>query len=513
VAVPILTSEESEALDRASEQRGVHVRDLMENAGWAVARAVTEVMGGGYGRRVVVVCGKGNNGGDGLVAARHLHRWGCRVTALLMGGRGDVHGPVELNLRRLIDGGGDTRRYTRAALDRELGRADVAVDSMVGTGFQGIPKPEVAGAIVALNGSDAAVVAVDIPSGVEGETGAVRAQAVQAEATVTFGALKPGLVFPPGAWLAGEVEVVDIGFPKDLVRSDLVLVEAGDVARLLPVRAGDTHKRATGVVMVLAGSRTMTGAAALAGSAAYGAGAGLVTLAVPGSILPVVQGSVAEATFLALPETEAGTVAEGAWTVLEERLHDVDVVAAGPGLTTDPSTADLVRRLVAESPVPVVLDADGLNAFAGRGAELADHRSSLVITPHAGEFGRLMGVRSGEVAEDRVGLVRKASSEFGCIVLLKGSRTVVCEPGGRVTVNPTGGPALATGGTGDVLTGALAAILARGLEPADAAMVAAFVHGAAGKLAGAELGEGTVASDVLGRLPRAIEGIRRSAVP
>jgi NAD(P)H-hydrate epimerase len=329
---------------------------------------------------------------------------------------------------------------------------------------------------------------------------------------VTFGALKPGLVFPPGASFAGEVQVVDIGFPEDLVRSDLTLVEARDVARLLPVRAGDTHKRATGVVLVLAGSRTMTGAAALAGAAAYRTGAGLVTLAVPKSILPVVQGSVSEATFLALPETDAGSVAESAWAVLEGRLRDVDVVAAGPGLTTDPSTADLARRLVAESPTPVVLDADGLNAFAGRGAELADHRSSLVITPHAGEFGRLMGVRSEEVADDRVGLVRKAASEFGCVVLLKGSRTVVCEPGGRVTVNPTGGPVLATGGTGDVLTGALAAVLARGLEPADAALVAAYVHGAAGKLVGAELGEGTMASDVLARLPRAIEGIRRSAV-
>jgi len=328
---------------------------------------------------------------------------------------------------------------------------------------------------------------------------------------VTFGGLKPGLVFHPGAGHAGEVEVVDIGFPPDVVRSDLWLVEAEDVARLVPSRAPESHKRASGVVLVVAGSRSMTGAAALAGGAAYRAGAGLVMVAVPEGILSVVEAAVPEATFLSLSQTEEGTVAEGASGALLERLKDVHAMAIGPGLTTNPSTVDLVRRLVAECPVPFVLDADGLNAFAGRGSLLAERRSEAVITPHAGEFGRLTGLSSVEVLEDRVGHARKAAAEFRCAVLLKGSRTVVAEPGGRVRVNPTGSPYLATGGTGDVLTGAIAAFLARGLVPADAAVLAAYVHGVAGRMAGADLGEGTVAPDVLARLPRALAALSREA--
>jgi ADP-dependent NAD(P)H-hydrate dehydratase / NAD(P)H-hydrate epimerase len=202
-------------------------------------------------------------------------------------------------------------------------------------------------------------------------------------------------------------------------------------------------------------------------------------------------------------------VAEDAWGPLSQRLGDVDAVAVGPGLGTAPSTTELVRRLVARCPVPFVLDADGLNAFAGRGAELADRASEAVLTPHDGEFGRLTGLSPAEVSEDRVGHARKAAAEFRCTVLLKGSRTVVAEPGGRVRVNPTGGPYLATGGTGDVLTGTIAAFLARNRSTADAAVIGAFVHGAAGALAAAELGEGTVASDVLARLPQAIAALAR----
>jgi NAD(P)H-hydrate epimerase len=252
----------------------------------------------------------------------------------------------------------------------------------------------------------------------------------------------------------------------------------------------------------------MTGAAVLCASAAYGAGAGLVMLAVPEGILPVVETAVTEATFLPLPETPEGTIAEEAWSTLEERLGSVDAVAIGPGLTINPQTAALVRRLVASSPVPLVLDADGLGAFSGRGGELADRVSEMVVTPHAGEFGRLVGLSPAEVLEDRVGHARKAAAEFRCAVLLKGSRTVVAEPDGRVRVNPTGGPYLATAGTGDVLTGAIAAFLARGLRPADAAVLAAYAHGAAGRLAAVERGEGTVASDVLDALPGALASLR-----
>jgi NAD(P)H-hydrate epimerase len=294
-----------------------------------------------------------------------------------------------------------------------------------------------------------------------------------------------------------------------MVRSDLWLVEPGDVAALIEPRAAESHKRASGVVLVVAGSRAMTGAAALTAVSAYRAGAGLVTLGVREGILPVVQGLATETTFLPLPETDDGSVSADAWPLIAERLEEADAAAVGPGLSTDPSTVELVRRLVAESPVPFVLDADGLNAFTGHGGTLADRRSDAVVTPHPGEFGRLTGLSSKEVLEDRVGHARKAAAEFRCAVLLKGSRTVIVRPDGTGFVNPTGGPFLATGGTGDVLTGAIGAFLARGLQPADAAILGAYAHGVAGQWASAERGEGTVASDVAAELPRALSRLSR----
>jgi NAD(P)H-hydrate epimerase len=258
----------------------------------------------------------------------------------------------------------------------------------------------------------------------------------------------------------------------------------------------------------------MTGAPVLAAAAAYRAGAGLVILASPASALAVAQRALVEAVFVPLPETDAGTVAAGAVDVVAERFGAIHALAIGPGLTTHPETADAVRRIVNASTVPVVLDADGLNAFSMHGAgsvelrELADRRAELVATPHAGEFARLTGVPSGDLATDRMGHARKAAADLRATVLLKGPRTIVAEPSGVVRVNPTGGPALATGGTGDVLTGAIAALVARGLEPADAAVLGAFVHGLAGSAAGTDLGDGATATDVLARLPATMANLR-----
>ena len=506
--IPVLTPSESTDVDRRSRERGITVEQLMENAGREVARVAAEIAGGTYGRRAVVVCGKGNNGGDGLVAARYLERRGMRVTAILLADPEAFQGEAGANLRRFEALGGRVRDFEPARFRRELRRADVAIDAIFGTGFRGRPEGEHRRAIEALSEAEVPVVAVDIPSGVEGETGAVRDVAVVAEVTVTFGAPKPGIIFFPGASHAGLPHVVDIGFPPDLVTSHLWLMERSDAARLLPPRPPETHKRSAGVVLAMAGSRAMTGAAALVAGAAYRAGAGLVMLAVPRGILPVVEGLITEATFLPLDETEDGTVAESAWDVLEGRLEAVDAVAVGPGLTTHPSTADLVRRLVAESPRPLVVDADALNAFAGRGADLAARRSDAVLTPHAGEFARLIGVSAQEVAEDRVALARKASAEYGATVLLKGSRTVVAEPDGRTIVTATGGPFLATGGTGDVLTGTIAALVAAGLSTGDAAGAGAYVHGLAGRRAASQLGLGVVASDVMRSLPRVAAELR-----
>jgi NAD(P)H-hydrate epimerase len=355
------------------------------------------------------------------------------------------------------------------------------------------------------------VLAIDLPSGVNGETGAVEGEAVHADLTVTFGAAKVGAVVLPGAELAGIIRVADIGFPDELVRADTFLVEPGDVADVLPERSVDTHKRATGVLLVVAGSRGMTGAVRLIAQAAGRIGAGLVQVAVPESILPIVQAGLVEATFLALPETDHGTVADAALEPVLERLQGADALALGPGMSTDEETAAFVRRLVREAPVPVVLDADGLNAFSGRASELSERTSEAVLTPHAGEFARLSGVSARDLAGDRVASVRALAATTRAVTLLKGSRTLVATPGGPVRINPTGGPVLATAGSGDVLTGIIGGLLARGLGGGDAASAGAYVHGLAGMLAGRSLGEGTLASDVLAHLPDAVHRVREDA--
>jgi ADP-dependent NAD(P)H-hydrate dehydratase / NAD(P)H-hydrate epimerase len=508
--LPVLTAVDTHALDRKTEARGTTVVTLMERAGFAVARAAVAAAGGVYGRRAVVACGKGNNGGDGLVAARHLDRWGVAVEVFLLAE--PTSGAPSVMRDRLQGAGVRVQEFDRPAFGRALDRADVVVDAIFGTGFRGQVGGLHADVIGAINQAWAAVIAVDIPSGVEGDTGAIRGPAVAADVTVTFGAPKAGALLYPGADHAGVVEVADIGFPEDLLRpGDLTLVEPEDVRAWLPVRPPDTHKRRTGVVLVVAGSRRMTGAPRLVAEGAFRTGAGLVTVALPAGILPVVQATTTEATFLPIPEGPAGSVVEAGWDELAERLDAFDALAIGPGLTTDEETPEFVRRMVRQSSVPVVVDADALNAFAGRAGDLGLRRAPAILTPHTGEFARLFGMPAAEVLEDRPGLARKAAAETGCVVVLKGARTVVALPEGQVRVNPTGSPALATGGTGDVLTGAVAALLARGAAPPEAASAAAYIHGLAGEIAAARTGEGTVASEVARALPEAVRRVEGPA--
>jgi hydroxyethylthiazole kinase-like uncharacterized protein yjeF len=504
---PVLTPAQAVELDRATQARGTSAETLMERAGRSVARATVDLMGGSYGRRAVVVCGKGNNGGDGLVAARHLARAGMAVAVVMIEVPQDLREPAATNLARLR-AETDARILSADALPGELARAVVAVDAIFGTGFRGMPEDEWATAIDEMNASPVPVVAIDIPSGVDGTSGAVAGDAVAADLTVTFGAAKTGALLLPGAERAGAVRVVDIGFPEDLIHTDLWLTEPEDVAAALPEREADTHKRASGVLLIVAGSRGMTGAPRLIAEAAGRIGAGLVVVAVPTEILPIVQAGLTETVFVGLPYTADGTVAAGAVDQLIERLGDADALAIGPGMTTHPETAGAVRALVARSPVPVVLDADGLNAYTGDAAALARRSSELVVTPHVGEFGRLTGVKPRDLEADRVGHVRRLADDAQAVALLKGSRTLIAEPRGRVRLNTTGSPVLATAGSGDVLTGTIGGLLARGLGSADAAVTAAYLHGLAGTLAGRTLGEGTLAGDVAAHLPEAVARIR-----
>ncbi len=500
---PVLTPAQAVELDRAAQARGIPAEALMERAGRGVAQSAVDLVGGTYGRRAVVVCGKGNNGGDGLVAARHLARWGMGVAVVMIEVPEDLREPAATNLERLR-AETSARILTSDRLPHELPRADVAIDAIFGTGFRGMPEDEWATAIGELNASGVPVVAVDIPSGVDGTSGAVGGDAIAAELTVTFGAAKTGALLLPGGERAGQLRVVDIGFPDDLVQTDLFLTEPGDVAAVMPRREADTHKRASGVLMIVAGSRGMTGAPRLMAEAAGRMGAGLVIVAVPTEILPIVQSGLVETVFVGLPSTADGTVAAAAVEQLLERLADVDALAMGPGMTTNAETAGAIRALVARSPVPVVLDADGLNAFTGEAQAIADRRSEVVLTPHVGEFGRLTGVKPRDLEADRIGHVRRLASESGAVALLKGSRTLIAAPDGHARINLTGSPVLATAGSGDVLTGTIGGLLARGLGALDAAAAGAYLHGLAGTLAGRTLGEGTLAGDVAAHLPEAV---------
>jgi len=509
---PILSPRQAVDLDRATQARGVPAADLMERAGRAVARAAVDLAGGTYGRRVVVVCGKGNNGGDGFVAARHLARWGMRVSVHALERAEELRDPAGTNARRLAaETDARLRAFSPAGLARDLARADVAIDAIFGTGFRGAPEDEWAAAIEAMNAAPAPVVAIDVPSGVDGASGAAEGVAVVAAITVTFGAAKTGVVVLPGAELAGDVRVVDIGFPDDLVRADAWLTDADDVVAAWPSRSADAHKRASGVLVVVAGSRGMTGAPRLIAEAAARVGAGLVVVAVPAGALVPIQAGLTEATFLPLPETGDGTVAEEAVEPALAALERAHALAIGPGLTRDPATQRFVRALLRACPVPAAVDADALNAFAGDAAALAERRADAVLTPHAGEFGRLTGVKGADLDADRLRHVRALAATTRAVALLKGTRSVIAAPGGQVRINPTGSPVLATAGTGDVLTGVIGGLLARGLDPLDAAAAGAYVHGLAGILAGRAAGEGTVAGDVVARLPQAVA--RTGATP
>jgi len=500
---PVLTPEEAGELDRGTQARGVPATELMERAGRAVARAAVDVAGGVYGRRAVVLCGRGNNGGDGFVAARHLARAGVRVDVITTSPAGESAGPAGVNAGRLAETGLVARPWSRDAGRRLLGRADVAVDALFGIGFRGRAEGVALEAIEELNASPAPVCSVDLPSGVDGASGAVDGQAVWAALTVAIGAVKVGSVLLPGAERSGTIRVVDIGFPGDLVRPAAGLVEGADVAAVLPVRDLSGHKRSTGVLLVVAGSRAMTGAPALIARAAGRAGAGLVTVATASDAIAAAQSHAAEAVFAPLEQTDEGTVSIEALERVLELAGGADAVALGPGLTRHEQTAGLVRALVRRCPVPLVLDADGLNAFEGDAEAVRDRACDLVVTPHDGEFARLLG-RPVTGEPDRLAAARTLAEATDAVALLKGTRTVIATPAGEARVNPTGSPVLATAGTGDVLTGVIGGLLARGLDPLEAATAGAFLHGVAGRLAGIRTGEGTLALDVADRIPDAV---------
>jgi ADP-dependent NAD(P)H-hydrate dehydratase / NAD(P)H-hydrate epimerase len=488
------------AVDRwAIEERGIGGADLMERAGAGVARAVERLAPDGP---VTVVCGKGNNGGDGLVVARLLRDSGREVHVVSTAPSDEFSGDARTNLERLPGSAPGSLAEAHEALERST----AVVDALLGTGFEGSPRGAVAEAIEQIGGCSAPVVSVDVPSGVNASSGVVAGAAVRASVTVTFHAAKPGLWIRPGKDHAGEVQLLDIGIPAGApVEVKIGLIEPAVLA-LLPRRSPTGTKFDSGHVLVAGGSRGLSGAPRMTAHGAIRAGAGYVTACLPSSQQQIFAAAAPpEVMTRALPEQEGGHVSAGVSEVLTA-AERAGALALGPGLGRSDGAVSFARLLAREVEVPLVLDADGLNAHAGRLRELAAIRKEVtVLTPHAGELARLLRLESAEIERQRLLYVRSAAEQARAVVLLKGDDTLIADAAGRVAVSPGGSPALATAGTGDVLTGVIAALLAQGLEPFTAAAAGVWLHAEAGREAARRQGapEGVIASDVIDALPAA----------
>ncbi|MGI8875788.1 MAG: NAD(P)H-hydrate dehydratase [Egibacteraceae bacterium] len=493
---PLFLPRDVRAMDERAFGRGVASLDLMERAAGHLARAVVDVAGRGYGLRVGVLCGKGNNGGDGVAAARRLRALGAMATVRLVDGEDGLSDDGRVQLDRWRALGGSVAPSAGAALEG----ADVAVDCLLGTGATGEPRGPYAAAVRALNAAPVPVVACDVPTGVDAETGRVPGEAVRADVTVTLGAHKLGLWLWPARGHAGRLVLGDLGIVDDGDWAAAHVLDRADAAALVPPAGADSHKRSRGVVAVLAGAPGMTGAATMTARGAMAAGAGLVTVITPATARHQIAPSVPEALTVDLPEDP-----DAAFAAVAEQAERADVLAVGPGLGLAGATQALVRRVVAEVGVAIVLDADGLNAFRDAGDELASHAAPLlVLTPHAKELGRLVGGSGHEVWGRRVELVRELAARWDAVLVAKGPGSLVGAPDGRLWVNQPGGAALATGGTGDVLTGITAALIARHPDPQRVA-AAVHLHGLAGEEAAAASHPRSVtALDVVRAVPAAL---------
>jgi len=508
----IVTGEIMQLLDRrAIEEFGVSGLTLMENAGRKCTESIIDEFGYGPDRRAVVVAGKGNNGGDGYVIARLLKEHDWQVATFVMARQEEIRGDARSNLDLLSDipllfcpGQGGLDRYAST-----LREATVIVDALLGTGLKSSVSGIFEEAINIINNSGKPVISVDIPSGIDAATGEMLGCAVKADMTVTFALPKCGHILYPGAEYTGKLKIVDIGIPTELTASaaGYEFLDSEAVKPLLKRRGRNAHKGDSGHCLIVAGSTGKSGAAALAANSAVRSGAGLVTLAAPENLNTILEIKTTEAMTIPIPDGGSGYLGCDAREFIEAALAGKDVMALGPGISWHPETAKLVRELAMDTELPLVIDADGLNALSEDPDILLLKKSSIVIlTPHPGEMGRLAGVSTKSVEQDRIGVAREFAQKYHVYLILKGAGTVIAAPGGAVAINGSGNPGMASGGMGDVLTGVLAAFIAQGYEPFSACKLGVFIHGHAADLAASEKGEiGMSAMDVQERLPYAIK--------
>ncbi|UCG14067.1 MAG: NAD(P)H-hydrate dehydratase [Deltaproteobacteria bacterium] len=505
-----VTAEEMAEMDRtAIEDVGIPGVVLMENAG----RGATEIMWRYYpgldGKRVVVLAGGGNNGGDGFVIARHLWQQDVEVAVCCLKTFESYRGDAKINLEIIQKLGLFVEEFTDssrlAALRRRAEDADLLVDAIFGTGLNAQVRGFFREVIDLVNSFRKPVLAVDLPSGLNASSGLPLGTCIQASVTATFGLPKVGQLVTPGCSYVGHLEVVDIGLPRDLFETEdppRIWLEASDLAPLVHPRPCASHKGTFGHVLVVGGSVGKTGAGAMAGLGAARAGAGLVTLAVPASLHGFMEMKLTEVMTEPLPETAEQTVATTALPRLTALLADKQALALGPGLSVQEETTQVVLRLLEDCPCPILLDADALNGLAGHLEVLGRAKAPIILTPHPGEMGRLLGCSGAEVQNQRLAAVQSFSREYAVTVVLKGARSLISSPKGRLGINSSGNPGLASGGTGDVLSGLIAGFLAQGLSPFDAACLGVYCHGKAADRLAVRWGDrGMLATDLLEEIP------------
>ncbi|TAN43368.1 MAG: NAD(P)H-hydrate dehydratase [Nitrospirae bacterium] len=505
----IVTAEEMRDIDRRTiRDYGISGRVLMERAGLLVAEKVAELF---EKKKVLVLAGSGNNGGDGLVAARELSRLGWQVKALLPGRKEKLSADCLVQLRAAQKAG--VSAEFRSGLDEKDLHAAIIIDALFGTGLNKPVSPALAGIMRQVNRSGRPVVSVDIPSGIAADDGRVMGEAVRADLTVTFGLPKRGHLIHPGAEYTGRLIVGDIGFPAELLRPENLrarLIGRDEVIPLIPERPALSHKGDYGHVLVVAGSRGRTGAALMAAKACLRTGAGMVTLGVPETLTDVFQARVTEEMVLPLPDDGHGGLSIRALgEILSFISSKADVAAVGPGLGVTADTAGLIEQMVRTVTVPMVLDADGLNALGSKSGALKKAKAPVICTPHTGELARLLDAAAGIAGHDRARQAELFAKGHSVCLVSKGAPTIVADPSGLLFFNSTGNPGMATAGAGDVLTGMIAGLLGQGLPPAVASVAGVYLHGLSGDLAAAQKGmHSLIASDIIEHIPAAFLSLR-----
>ncbi|MCE1225560.1 MAG: NAD(P)H-hydrate dehydratase [Geobacteraceae bacterium] len=508
----IVTAHTMQELDRrAINEYGIPGRDLMERAGRGCAEHILAAYGTRRSKRVVILAGKGNNGGDGYVIARYLLEKEWQVLVIVLANRDSISGDAETNLVllpedsvRFCPGEGElTEKYTD-----DLQQADVLVDALLGTGLRSDLTGVYREAVEQINAAPGKVVAVDIPTGIHGTTGRILGQTVHANMTVTFGIAKLGHVLYPAAEHVGRLVIVDIGIPPQLMEEAVGYDFLNEklMAPLVKRRDRQAHKGTYGHCLIVAGSTGKTGAAALAANSAVRTGSGLVTLAVPESINQILEIKTTEAMTLPLPDAGSGHLTIHSLVALEKQLAGKDALAIGPGIDRRPASVTVVQTLIETVSIPMVIDADGLNALAEDTSILHRRRSpNIVLTPHPGEMSRLLGSAIPDVAAIRISVAQEFARTFGVHVVLKGARTIIAAPNGMAAINGSGNPGMASGGMGDVLTGIIVSLLGQGYSAWNACRLGVFIHGLAGDLVAMEQGEiGMTATDLMARIPLAL---------